>query len=321
MFIRFASATSAVALATCFAAPAFAGETEAAAAAGPVEHTEITIADEASLGLRAIAPVNWAKATGQEEDTPAITVSGSATLTSDYRFRGVSQTDEGMAIQGGFTVSHESGFYVGTWGSNLSGWGTFGGANMELDIFAGYALPVGAGTLDFGGTWFMYPSGADTTDFVEFYAKLSGDAGPVSLTAGVAYAPSQEALGKVFLTGARAAAGLPNDPGDKEDNLYLFGDASFAIPETPITLSAHLGYSDGNSGLGPNGTSIAPTGTYFDWSLTAGVDVLPGLSLAVAYVDTDISRAESAYLLPNFQNASGGTIAGSTVVFSVTASF
>lgn len=320
MSIRFASAASAVALAACFASPAFASGSEAETA-GPVVETEIAVIEPDAAAMRAIAPIDLATATGQEDAAPAITVSGSATLTSDYRFRGVSQTDEGMAIQGGFTLSHSSGLYVGTWGSNLSGWGTFGGANMELDIFAGYALPVGEGTLDVGVTWFMYPSGADTTDFAELYAKLSGDVGPLSLTAGVAYAPSQEALGKVFLNGAQAAAGTPVDPGDKEDNLYLFGDAAFAIPDTPVTLSAHLGYSDGNAGLGPNGTSIAPTGTYFDWSLTAGVDVLPGLSLAVAYVDTDISRADGAYLLPNFQNASGGTIAGSTVVFSVTAAF
>jgi hypothetical protein len=316
MSIRFASAASAVALIAGLATPAFAGETQAVDVA-PTAETE-----EAAIAPRAIAPIDFSSVSNAEDEpTPALTVSGSATLTSDYRFRGVSQTDEGIAIQGGFTISHESGAYIGTWASNLAGWGTFGGTNTELDIFAGYAFSVGEGTLDIGGTWFMYPSGADTTDFVEFYAKLSGDAGPVSLTAGVAYAPSQEALGKVFLTGARAAAGLPNNPGDKEDNLYLFGDAGYAIPGTPITLGAHLGYSDGNAGLGPNGTSVAPTGTYFDWSLSAGMDVLPGLSLSVAYVDTDISARESAYLLPNFATLAGDQIADATVVLSVTASF
>lgn len=321
MTIRFASAASAVALFACLATPAIAGEVQAAGV-GPTVSTEPSETEETAVSLRAIEPINLAAASrADDEPAAALTVSGSATLTSDYRFRGVSQTDEGMAIQGGFTLSHESGAYLGTWGSNLAGWGTFGGANMELDIFAGYAFPVGGGTMDIGGTWFMYPSGADTTDFVEFYAKLSGDAGPVSLTAGVAYAPAQEALGKVFLTGARAAAGLPNDPGDKEDNLYLFGDASVGIADTPLSFKAHLGYSDGNSGLGPNGTSIAPTGTYFDWMIGADLAPTEGLTLSVAYIDTDISKAESAYLLPNFQNAKGGTIAGATVVFSVTASF
>jgi uncharacterized protein (TIGR02001 family) len=315
MSIRFASAASAVALAACFATPAFASEADAAIA-GPVEATEIAVSDDAAAAtLRAIEPVDLATATGQEDDAPALTLSGSATLTTDYRFRGVSQSDEGMAVQGGFTLSHSSGFYVGTWGSNLSGWGTFGGANMELDIYAGYKLPVGEGTLDLGGTWFMYPSGADTTDFAELYAKLSGAAGPVSLTATVAYAPSQEALGNAF------PVGRPANPGDKEDNLYLAGDAAYGIADTPITLKAHIGYSDGNPGLGPNGTSVAPTGTYFDWLIGADVVPMSGLTLSVAYVDTSITEVEANRIRPNFATLAGDSISDATVVFSITASF
>lgn len=314
MSIRFASAASAVALAACFASPAFAGEADAAIL-GPVEATEIVVTEDAAALLPAIQPIDLATVTGQEEDTPAITISGSATLTSDYRFRGVSQTDEGMAVQGGFTIAHSSGFYAGTWGSNLSGWGTFGGANMELDLYAGFKFPVGEGTLDTGVTWFMYPSGADTTDFAELYAKLSGSVGPVGLTAGVAYAPSQEALGNAFPVGA------PADPGDKEDNLYLSGDATYGISGAPITLKAHIGYSDGNPGLGPNGTSIAPTGTYFDWFIGADVVPISGLTLSVAYVDTSITEAEAATIRPNFATLAGDSISDATVVFSVTASF
>jgi uncharacterized protein (TIGR02001 family) len=220
-----------------------------------------------------------------------------------------------MAVQGGFTISHSSGFYVGTWGSNLSGWGTFGGANMELDIYAGYKLPVGEGTLDLGGTWYMYPSGADTTDFAELYAKLSGSVGPVGLTAGVAYAPSQEALGNAFPVGG------PPNPGDKEDNLYLSGDATYGVSGAPITLKAHIGYSDGNPGLGPNGTSIAPTGTYLDWLIGADIVPISGLTLSVAYVDTDITEAEANLIRPNFATLAGNSISDATVVFSVTASF
>jgi uncharacterized protein (TIGR02001 family) len=309
MSIRFASAISAVALIAGLATPAFAGEAKDAAV-GPVLETE-----EAGVTLRAIEPIDLATASHAEDGESAITVSGSATLTSDYRFRGVSQSDEGMAIQGGFTLSHTSGFYAGTWGSNLAGWGTFGGANMELDLFAGYKLPVGEGTLDTGLTWYMYPSGADTTDFVELYAKLSGSVGPLGLTAGVSYAPSQEALGNAFPVGA------PADPGDKEDNLYLSGDAVYGVADTPLTFKAHIGYSDGNPGLGPNGTSIAPTGTYFDWLV--GMDIVPtsGLTLSVAYVDTDISEAEANLLRPNFATLAGDSISDAQVVFSVTASF
>lgn len=320
MSFRFTQTASAVALLACLASPAFAAETDGAQA-GPVDTSTKPEINDAAVAVRAIAPIDLAATMGQEEAAPAITISGSATLTSDYRFRGVSQSDEGMAVQGGFTIAHDSGFYAGAWGSNLAGWGTFGGANMELDLIAGFKFPVGEGTLDTGVTWYMYPSGADETDFAELYAKLSGTVGPVALTAGVAYAPSQEALGKVFNTGARAAAGLPNKPGDKEDNLYLSGDAVYGIADTPVSLKAHIGYSDGNAGLGPNGTSVAPTGTYLDWLIGADVVPTPGLTLSVAYVDTDISQAESAYLLPNFATLAGNPIADATVVFSVTASF
>lgn len=318
MTIRFASALSAVALLATFSAPAFAAEADET---GPAIQQDT---EETAATLRAIEPVDLAAASKAQdggEDTPAWTVSGAATLTSDYRFRGVSQSDESMAVQGGITLSHESGFYVGTWASNLSGWGTFGGANMELDLIAGYKFGIGEGTLDTGITWFMYPSGADETDFAELYARLSGTIGGLGLTAGVAYAPKQEALGNVFFTGARAAAGLPNDPGDKEDNLYLSGDATYGIDGAPVTLKAHIGYSDGNPGLGPNGTSVAPTGTYFDWSLGADIVPISGITLSVSYVDTDISNAESAYLLPNFATVAGKPIADATVVFSITASF
>jgi uncharacterized protein (TIGR02001 family) len=242
-----------------------------------------------------------------------ITVSGSIALASDYRFRGVSQTDEEMALQGGITVAHESGFYVAAWGSNLAGWGTFGGANIELDLVGGYKMDLGGGALDVGLTWYMYPGGLPKTDFAEVYAKLSGTAGPVGLLAGVAYAPKQEALGNFSNT--------PQSNGESEDNLYLWGDATAAVPGTPATLKAHIGYSDGNPGLGPNGTSLAPTGTYFDWLL--GLDVAVGpLVLGVAYVDTDITQAQAAYLQPNFSSTKdNGPIAGAQVVFSVSAAF
>ena len=312
MSIRFASALSAVALAATLSTPAFAGETETAA---PAIQQETVAEDDSAATLRAIEPVDLATANKAEDDTPAITISGAATLTSDYRFRGVSQSDEGMAVQGGITISHESGFYVGAWGSNLAGWGTFGGTNTELDLIAGYKFGVGEGTLDTGIVWYMYPSGADTTDFAELYPKLSGSVGGLGLTAGVAYAPKQEALGNAFPVGA------PADPGDKEDNLYLSGDATYGLGDLPVTLKAHIGYSDGNPGLGPNGTSIAPTGTFLDWSL--GVDIVPisGLTLSAAYVDTDISEAEANLIRPNFATLAGNSISDATVVFSITASF
>jgi hypothetical protein len=273
----------------------------------------------ALLGLSAVP------AAAQDTAPPKpVTVSGSVGLVSDYRFRGVSQSDENLAVQGGFTIAHESGVYIGTWGSNLAGWGTFGGANMELDLIAGFKLPVGGGTLDVGATWYMYPGGFDNTDFIEPYVKLSGTAGPVNLTAGVAYAPKQEALGAWYTNGTSAAAGVYDKPGATGDNLYVWGDAAAAIPDTGLTAKAHVGYSSGNKGLGPFATSVAPTGEYADWLL--GVDyAIPTtpLTLGVAYVDTNISDREAAYLQPSFSKGQDGvgSIANGKVVVSLTAAF
>jgi uncharacterized protein (TIGR02001 family) len=276
------------------------------------------------IACAALALLSSAPAFAQEEAEGPVTVSGSVGLVSDYRFRGVSQSDKGMAVQGGITLTHESGLYAGTWASNLGGWGRFGGSNMELDLFAGYALPLGEGTtLDVGLTWYMYPSGADETDFAEPYVKLSHQFGPVKGLLGVAYAPKQQALGKVC---SDAACTIFN-PGDKEDNFYVWGDISGAIPNTPVTVKAHLGYSDGNSGLGPNGTSIAPTGKYLDWMVGADLAIKgTPLTVGVAYVDTDISRSDEAYLQPAFAVSGdskdvGESISRGQVVFSVTAAF
>jgi hypothetical protein len=261
-----------------------------------------------------------------DTDPPAaLTVTGSVALVSDYRFRGVSQSDEELAVQGGVTLNHESGLYGGFWASNLAGWGTFGGANMELDLLAGYKFkPTEAATVDVGVTWYMYPGGFDDTDFFEPYAKLSGTIGPASLTAGVAYAPKQQALGNYYFNGASAATGVYDDEGDKNDNLYLWGDAAAGIPGLPLTAKAHIGYSNGNRGLGPFATSVAPTGEYWDWLLGADF-VVPGtpLTIGVAYVDTDISRREAAYLQPSFSKGQDGRgqIADATFVASLTAAF
>jgi uncharacterized protein (TIGR02001 family) len=255
--------------------------------------------------------------------SPSLTVAGSVAIASDYRFRGVSQSDRQMAVQGGVTLSHESGGYVGVWGSNLAGWGTFGGANMELDLIGGYKAKLADNaTLDVGLLWYMYPGGADRTDFAEPYVKLTGTIGPATLTAGAAYAPRQRAIGKWYDNGASAATGRYDHPGDKDDNLYLSGDGALALTGTPITAKAHIGHSRGQDGLGPNATAVAPTGAYWDWSLGADA-TYRNLTLNLSYVDTDISNRQAAYLRPSFSKGQDGTgnIAGGTVLVALTAAF
>ena len=63
---------------------------------------------------------------------------------SDYRFRGISQTDEGPALQGSLDWSHDSGVYLGTWASNVD----FADADVEVDLYGGYAFDYGPYNID-----------------------------------------------------------------------------------------------------------------------------------------------------------------------------
>lgn len=99
-------------------------------------------------------------------------LSANVALTSDYVWRGVSQNDEDLALQGGFDYSHEAGFYIGLWGSNVS----FSGASTELDIYAGWSTEFENGLgLDVGIIEYTYhgSSAANDNNFTEYYLGLS----------------------------------------------------------------------------------------------------------------------------------------------------
>jgi len=118
----------------------------------------------------AFAAVAAAPALAQE-----VVISGNVALTTDYTFRGVSQTDESPAIQGGLDLSAGS-FYAGTWASNIN-FGT-GGANLELDVYGGYKFEAGPVAFDVGVIGYLYPGAADDApagelDYWEGYVKPS----------------------------------------------------------------------------------------------------------------------------------------------------
>jgi uncharacterized protein (TIGR02001 family) len=232
--------------------------------------SRLPLAVLASVTLAAPAFAQTTDANSQPaEPTPALTVTGSLTLASQYRFRGISLSDEEVALQGTINLNHSSGFYAGVWGSNLDGFGELGGSNLELDLYVGYKRQVASGvTIDAGLLYYAYPgsSGGDF-EFFEPYANVSVTRGPVTGKVGIAFAPSQDALAN-------------------NSNRYIFGDLSLAIPRTPVTLTAHLGNSHGR-------TPLTPSGDYLDWSLGATV-ALRNLTLGLAYVDTDLSGAEAA---------------------------
>ncbi|WP_300974048.1 TorF family putative porin [Sphingomonas sp. LHG3406-1] len=223
-----------------------------------------------------------------EEKAGPFTVTGGATLVSDYRFRGISQTDKRFAVQATVSVTHETGFYVTAWGSSIDDY-VANGADAEIDLIAGFKKSFGDTTVDAGVLYYYYPgSGGITSDFVEPYASVTQAFGPASIKASVAYAPKQNAL--------TVGSG-------REDNLYLAGDLSYAIPKSPVSLTAHLGHS-----IGPSYLTIGKS--YTDWSLGASAG-WQGLTFGLAYVDTD-----GSFITPRGRNA-----ARAGIVASVGASF
>src|SRR3712207_6349387 len=90
-----------------------------------------------ALILLSGAAASPAFAQDAEPAQSAFTVTGGATVVSDYRFRGITQTDKRFAIQGTFSVAHESGFYATVWGSSIDDY-VYNGADAELDLIGGY---------------------------------------------------------------------------------------------------------------------------------------------------------------------------------------
>jgi hypothetical protein len=85
------------------------------------------------------------------------TVTGNLSFVSDYRFRGLSQSFDKPAIQGGVDYSHSSGFYLGTWGSSISGLQFSNTSGLEWDFYGGYKFGAGPLNFDIGYLYYWYP--------------------------------------------------------------------------------------------------------------------------------------------------------------------
>jgi len=230
------------------------------------------------------------------QDESEITVSANVAMVTDYRFRGVSYSGGDFAIQGGFDIAHSSGFYVGTWASSLdpvsSGYG-----NTELDIYGGYSGAI-SDTLSFdvGILYYLYPSASGNTDYWEPYASVTAAVGPAEVTAGVAYNWEQDSVSSDLA----------------DHNLYLYGDVGFGIPNTPVSISGHLGYTSGS--FSPETYTIFGTDdtTAFDWSIGASMAVYGPIEAGITYVGVEG---------PNNDNSLAGPVLTDTIVASLSASF
>ena len=225
--------------------------------------------------------------------------SGSVTLASDYLFRGVSQSNQKPALQGGVEYAADSGFYVGTWGSSISWLSDLStseapvSSSLELDAYGGYRGKFGdAVGYDVGANYYAYPgdfpSGFNSADTLELYAGLTFAASDkVSLGAKYSYATTD-------LFGYA----------DSDGSGYLDLSANFTLAKG-WTIGAHAGkqWIEGNEAF-----------EYTDWKLGVGKAFDNGFSVGLAYTGTDADDAL-------YTNAFGNKTADDAVALTLAKAF
>lgn len=218
-------------------------------------------------------------------------LSANISLASQYRVRGLMQTNNKPAIQGGVDLSHSSGFYLGNWNSSitwLSDAGTDVSAPVEMDFYGGYTAKIWKDlSVDVGAIRYYYPGsypGDLNPNTTELYLGLGY--GPVSFK----YSHS---LTDLF--------GVPDSKGSQ----YYDLKGSFETGVWGIMADGHVGYQK------VSGTNDA---SYTDWLLGVSKSWGKGFSTSLAYIDTNADRAL-------YTNVQGKYIGRSTVLLSITKKF
>jgi uncharacterized protein (TIGR02001 family) len=217
-------------------------------------------------------------------------VTGNLGLTSDYRFRGVSQTQNAPAVQGGIDYNHKSGFYVGNWNSSVSSDLYTNGSGVESDLYAGFKSKFLGFDLDVGSMNYFYPRATNNTstnfDTNELYV----------------------AVGKGPLT-AKVSNSLSNYFGtaNSKNSQYYQADIAQPLGKSKISLLAHIGRTEVN-----NKSSL----NYTDYNVGLGYN-LQGWDLAAKYYTN--TGTTSAFQTANTIN--GQRLYKDAAVFSVSKSF
>jgi uncharacterized protein (TIGR02001 family) len=237
--------------------------------------------------------------TSQAQSDPA---SFNASLVSDYRYRGISQTRLAPALQGGADYASPAGWYVGTWASTIKWIKDAGGdANVEIDIYGGYkgeiAKDVG---YDVGLLQYVYP-GARTATWDAIYKNPNTTELYAAVTFGPATAKVSYALTNLF--------GNFDFTNDKKSSgsYYLDLSASFDVG-AGITLVPHIGYQE---------VKNIANASYTDLALTASKD-FSGFLVSLGVVGTD---ANETFYVPGAQANSTEFLGKTAVVLSVKYTF
>jgi uncharacterized protein (TIGR02001 family) len=222
-----------------------------------------------------------ASAPAWADDAPApapdFTITGGADVASQYRFRGISQSDNRPVFQGTFTITHKSGFYLSTWGSSASSNNAINIGGTEIDVYAGYSKTIGGFTIDGGLYGYIYPGSAKAVGLSENYFEVYGDVsksyGPVTAKVGVNWAPKQDYF-KDWNTATKY-------------NVYVYGELGLTVPNFPVTFHSHVGHTAGGFdyffGDKPKQYIDFTAGATYKWK---------ALSFDVSVVGTNLSKKD-----------------------------
>lgn len=224
--------------------------------------------------LTAVSASAFAADLGSYKDEPVaeapvreFTVSGSAGLTTDYIFRGMSQSDEGPALQAQVDIAYGM-FYAGVFGSSIDFDG--GDADLEIDVYAGVKPTWNGVTFDFGVIYYGYPDANDEgaeLDYVELKAGVSGSLfNLVNAAATVYFSPEY--------TGETGESWTYE--GSLSKTLFTYRDVAFDLGGT-------LGYND-----------VDEVGDYTYWNVGLTATYQGKYSIDVRYHDTDLSGCDDA---------------------------
>lgn len=229
-------------------------------------------------------------------------LSGNLGVFSDYRFRGISQTNKKPAIQGGIDFAHKSGLYLGNWNSNVDS-ALYNGANIEMDFYGGWKTSVEGFGIDLGAIYYYYPGSGDnpgtfSTNNTELV--IGASFGPVALKYNYAVSdffgvPGTSGAYYVLLSGA-----------------HDFGNG--------FGINGSVGYQGGLKNGDPGYSSCVTeidgkvSCSITDYKL-GGTYTVDGWVLGLAYVSTnrDLSLGTAANR--------GRNISNGTALLSVTKSF
>lgn len=190
-----------------------------------------------------------------QEQVASFNVNTEVALTTDYRFRGISQTDEDPAVQGGMTLGHKSGVYAGVWASSMQ-------SGAELDYFAGFNFDLAS--VSVGAEYRMYDYTGDYAVDPD-YEEVSVTASAMGATVGVIYSDDYSGSGAEY---------------------FRYG-AAYNLPVGPLMLHAHAGLNDFDTPYFVDGED-----QYVDYEVAASMNLVDNVSVKVSWVGTDLDKAQ-----------------------------